>query len=69
VDYSWLGILPGAVLYVYLGSLGRLGLEAAASGRVAGARLLLLAVGLAATLLATVLVTRSARKALVEAGV
>ena len=68
---SWIGMLPGTFLYVYLGTLGRSGLEAAsgAGGDVHSARLALQIVGLVATLLVTVLITRTAKKALREAGV
>lgn len=62
---SWIGMLPGTVLYVYLGSLAgdlaRLG--AGESTRSVG-EWALYAVGLAATLAVTVYVTRVARSAL-----
>jgi uncharacterized membrane protein YdjX (TVP38/TMEM64 family) len=63
---SWIGMLPGTLLYVYLGTVGRAGLQAA-SGMDAGRTPLefaLLGVGLAATVGATVLVTKIARNAL-----
>jgi uncharacterized membrane protein YdjX (TVP38/TMEM64 family) len=67
---SWLGMIPGTFLYVYLGTLGRSSLEAASgAGSVASLKLALQVVGLAATLAVTVLVTRTARRALREAGV
>lgn len=65
---SWLGMMPGTLLYVYLGTLGRAGLETA-SGVDTGRSPLewaLLAIGLAATLAVTVVVSRIARKALRE---
>jgi uncharacterized membrane protein YdjX (TVP38/TMEM64 family) len=65
---SFIGMIPGTFLYVYLGTLGRSGLEAA-SGTAASYRLALQFVGLAATLAATILITRTARRALEEAGV
>lgn len=65
---SWVGMIPGAFLYVYLGTLGRSGLEAA-SGGAESFKLALQIVGLAATLAVTVLITRTARRALKEAGV
>ena len=63
---SWLGTLPGTVLYVYLGVAGRASLQAAAGmdqGQ-SSAEQGLLVVGLLATVVVTVLVTRIARKAL-----
>ncbi|HXV61338.1 MAG TPA: TVP38/TMEM64 family protein [Vicinamibacteria bacterium] len=67
---SWIGMIPGAFLYVYLGTLGRSGLEAAAgAGRAETLRLVLQVVGLLATLLVTALITRTAKRALREAGV
>jgi len=66
---SWIGMIPGTFLYVYLGTLGRSGLEAA-SGNAAGSyRLALQAVGLLATLGVTILITRTAKRALREAGI
>jgi uncharacterized membrane protein YdjX (TVP38/TMEM64 family) len=71
---SWLAMFPGTVLYVYLGAVGRAGLEAAAGG---GERdplqTAFLVVGLIATGVATWLITRTAKRALaatriVEAG-
>jgi uncharacterized membrane protein YdjX (TVP38/TMEM64 family) len=65
---SWIGMLPGTLLYVYLGTVGRAGLQAA-SGVAAGRSPLewtFLGVGLAATVAVTVWVTRIARKALKE---
>jgi uncharacterized membrane protein YdjX (TVP38/TMEM64 family) len=71
VDYAVasIGMLPGTLLYVYLGAVG--GAAASAAGGTAsetsllewGVRIL----GLAATLVATVLVTRTARRALTQA--
>jgi uncharacterized membrane protein YdjX (TVP38/TMEM64 family) len=58
---SWLAMLPGTFLYVYLGSLGR---SAAAAGETSPAEWALRAVGLAATISVTVYVTRIARRAL-----
>jgi uncharacterized membrane protein YdjX (TVP38/TMEM64 family) len=60
---SWIGMMPGTVMYVYLGSLAR-----AASGtplRTLG-EWVLYGIGLLATVGVTVLVTRLARKALAE---
>lgn len=67
------GMLPGTLLYVYTGRLAGDVARAAAGGAGApGARgtgyYAVLALGLAATLAVTVLVTRIARRALAEAG-
>jgi uncharacterized membrane protein YdjX (TVP38/TMEM64 family) len=64
---SWLGMLPGTVLYVYLGSLAGsvAGLDRRGAGRTP-AQWALFAVGLLATLAVTVFVTRIARAALAE---
>lgn len=58
---SWLGMLPGTVLYVYVGSLGRV---ASQEGGKSPAEWALLAVGLVATLVVTIVVTRIAKRAL-----
>ncbi len=70
---SWIGMLPGTLMYVYLGR-GAKGIADLASvlftGRASATDLeqtLLLFVGLLATVAVTVLVTRSARKALRKA--
>jgi len=71
VDYlvASLGMLPGTILYVYVGKLG--GDVAAAAGGAKTERGLadwaLLGVGLAATAVVTLLITRIARRALDEA--
>jgi uncharacterized membrane protein YdjX (TVP38/TMEM64 family) len=66
---SWVGMIPGTFLYVYLGTIGRSGLEAASGAESAESlKLLLQGVGLLATLAVTVLVTRIARRALAQAG-
>ncbi len=66
---SWLGMLPGTVMYVYFGAIGRAGLQAAAEGGQGRSPLeyALLGVGLLATIVVTVLITRTAQKALREA--
>ncbi len=64
---SWIGMLPGTVLYVYLGSVSGAVAEAAGSGRQRSPfEWALLGVGLLATLAVTVFVTRVARRALNE---
>src|SRR5262249_19867559 len=59
---SWVGMMPGTVMYVYLGSLAG---DLAGAGRRerTAAEWTLYAVGLAATVAVTVLVTRLARRA------
>ena len=66
---SWIGMIPGTFLYVYLGTLGRSGLEAASGSGAESYRLAFQAVGLLATLAVTILITRTAKRALREAGV
>lgn len=58
---SWIGMLPGTVMYVYLGALARAGVET--RPRTA-AEWTLYAVGLVATIAVAVVVTRLARRAL-----
>jgi len=69
-DYAiaGLGMLPGTLLYVYIGSLAGdvAKASAAGSGSETGQTLLAI-VGFAATLAVTVLITRTARRALREA--
>ena len=62
---SWVGMFPATVLYVYLGSSVR-SLADLAAGRVEGGtpQKILFVVGLLATVVVTVLVTRAARAAL-----
>jgi uncharacterized membrane protein YdjX (TVP38/TMEM64 family) len=65
---SWIGMFPGTVLYVYLGSLTK-DLAELAEGKTPGgtARWVFLVVGLAATIAVTYILTRIARRALTEA--
>jgi len=64
---TFLGIMPGSLLYVYAGSAAK-NLQDVLSGNVEiGGSQGLLVVGLIATLLVTILVTRIASKALKEA--
>lgn len=68
VGASWLGMLPGTVLYVYLGYAGRTGLEVAAGSHSGGGlRTAYMVGGLLATLAVTVYVTKLARKELHKA--
>jgi uncharacterized membrane protein YdjX (TVP38/TMEM64 family) len=62
---SWLAMLPGTFLYIYLGHLGRAGVEAASGERSrTPAEWVMLGVGLLATVTVTVYITRLARQAL-----
>jgi uncharacterized membrane protein YdjX (TVP38/TMEM64 family) len=62
---SWIGMLPGTVLYVYLGTVGKAGVEAASHGGNRGVwQWLGLGVGLIATGVVTVWVARIARQAI-----
>lgn len=63
---SWIGMLPGTVLYVYLGSVSGAVLEAAAGGprQTTRAEWWLAGVGLLAALAVTAYITRIARRAL-----
>lgn len=65
---SWIGMMPGMMLYVYLGATAQ-SLAAATGGarEKSPQEYAVLAVGLVATVLVVVLVTRMARKALNEA--
>lgn len=60
---SWIGMMPGTVMYVYFGSLAQLAGEAAGGGV---AKTVLNIVGLVATVAVTVYVTKIAKKALDE---
>jgi uncharacterized membrane protein YdjX (TVP38/TMEM64 family) len=64
---SWLGMLPGTIVYVYLGSLAK-DLTDLASGReTAGpAQTALMIIGLLATGVVTLTITRLARRALAQ---
>lgn len=68
--YTWasLGMLPGTLLYAWLGSLGVQTVELAGGSR-SGVRYSLHVAGLVATLGLTVLVARQARRAVAEASV
>lgn len=62
---SWLGMMPGTLLYVYLGFAGRaLAQAAAGQAKRAPAEYALWTVGLLATIAVTLYVTRLARRAL-----
>lgn len=65
---SWIGMIPGTVLYVYLGSTAK-DLAQVFSGHVEGgtAQGAIKILGLVATVLVTILITRIARRSLREA--
>lgn len=58
---SLFGMIPGTVMYVYIGSLGKLAADSDTAGT---GKVILTLVGLVATILVTVWITRTARKAL-----
>jgi uncharacterized membrane protein YdjX (TVP38/TMEM64 family) len=63
---SWIGMLPGTLLYVYLGAAGKAGLSGAA-GQISGRSTwgyALFGAGLIATVIVTIWVTRIARREL-----
>lgn len=62
---SWVGMLPGTILYVYLGTVGKAGVQAAGQGHHRSPwEWTALGLGLVATLVVTIWVTRIASKAL-----
>lgn len=65
---SWIGMLPGTVMYVYLGSTAQ-NVTALAAGRTEAniAENILLWLGLFATILVVVFITRTAKRALAAA--
>ena len=64
---SWIGMLPGTVMYVYIGSLaGDLATLGTGGGPATTAQWMLRVVGLLATVAVTLYVTRIARRALQE---
>lgn len=58
---SWIGMLPGTVMYVYLGSLAKLATD---ERERTPAEIALFVVGLVATVLVTIVITRTAKRAL-----
>jgi len=64
---SWIGMLPGTIMYVYLGTATR-SLQSALSGeaRRSAGQQAMFALGLAATVAVTMIITRAARRALSE---
>lgn len=68
---TWIGSLPGTMMYVYFGAIGKAGLSAATDGSAISspAQQAFLIVGLVATIAVTILVARVAQKALKETDV
>lgn len=67
---SWIGMMPGTVMYVYIGSVaGDLVRSASGEKSYTAAEWILYSVGFLATVVVTVMITRMARKALAEKGV
>jgi uncharacterized membrane protein YdjX (TVP38/TMEM64 family) len=65
---SWIGMIPGTIMYVYLGSALKSLAEVAAGSPEGGtSQKVFFAVGLVMTIVATVVITRVARRALNEA--
>ena len=66
---SWIGMMPGTFLYVYIGTAGKAAVVAAAGGEAithSWQYWTFLSVGLAATIIVTIWVTKIARNALGE---
>ncbi len=62
---SFVGMLPGTLLYVYLGTVGKIGLEASkGGGGKSTLEYIFLGIGLVATIVVTVVVSRVAKTAL-----
>ena len=61
---SWVGMFPGTVMFVYLGSVAKVAVE---SGERTPGEKILFGVGLLATIVVATVVTRIARRALAEA--
>ena len=65
---SWIGMLPGTIMYVYFGSTaGQLAKIAAGEVEGGSARTIFFVIGLIITVVVVVLVTRTAQKALKDA--
>ena len=65
---SWLGMLPGGCLYVYLGAAGKAGLDGQHQPH-GTLEHLICGLGLLAAIVMTVVIARVARRALENAGV
>jgi uncharacterized membrane protein YdjX (TVP38/TMEM64 family) len=66
---SWIGMFPGTLMYVYLGSVAGAAVQSAAGAesKKTPGEWAMLAVGLIATIIVTVFVTKIARKAMADA--
>ncbi len=67
---SWIGMMPGTFLYVYIGTAGKAAVSAAAGGEVmkhGWQYWTFMSVGLAATVIVTIWVTKIARDAVRKA--
>lgn len=63
---SAVGMLPGTLLYAYLGGAGKAGLSGGGGG--SPLKYVLLGVGLVATIVVTIIISRAAKKALAKTG-
>ena len=63
---SAVGMLPGTLLYAYLGGAGKAGLSGGGEG--SSLKYIFLGVGLVATIVVTIIVSRAAKKALAKTG-
>ena len=62
---TFIGMMPGTLLYVYLGTIGKIGLDASKGGaQRSPLEYVFLGIGLLATIIVTVIVTRVAKSAL-----
>ena len=67
VAVSAIGMIPGTLLYAYLGAIGKAGISGEKTQH-SGAQYILLGVGLVATIAVTILVSRIAKNALKKSG-
>lgn len=67
---SWIGMMPGTVMYVYIGSVaGDIVRSTSGESRFTAAEWILYGVGFIATAIVTVMITRMAKRVLSEKGV
>ena len=62
---SWIGMLPGTIMYVYIGHLGRVAADSVGEKTDLATKSLTV-VGFVLTVVVTIMVTRAAKKALAE---